>query len=228
VACAALNNPLISTYWDFGDPASGVNNISYAYLGSHYYSAPGTYTTKLALNYSCYSDTVRQVITISTPNPSFSVLSPSAICRGDRVVFTASASAAYNYTWSGGVQGNTLAVTPSVSTSYTVKATNTVTGCSSTKTINLSVNKCLGIINSQDMMADVSVYPNPSNGLLIVETTRQLNVSIYNQLATLVFSTVTNQTNNNFDLSQLPQGVYYIKVYDGEKVKVLKWLKGSD
>jgi len=44
---APLTDSLVFFNWDFGDPASGINNTSTLRLPSHYYSQPGTYTIML-------------------------------------------------------------------------------------------------------------------------------------------------------------------------------------
>ncbi|MBL7738570.1 MAG: gliding motility-associated C-terminal domain-containing protein [Chitinophagaceae bacterium] len=44
-------NPIINSFfWDFGDPASGINNTSASSTPTHTFSAPGDYTIKLVTN----------------------------------------------------------------------------------------------------------------------------------------------------------------------------------
>ncbi|MEI6022014.1 MAG: T9SS type A sorting domain-containing protein, partial [Bacteroidota bacterium] len=108
---------------------------------------------------------------------------------------------------------------------YTVKVTNTVTGCSSIKTINLSVNKCLGLINTNEMIDHVSVYPNPSNGLLMIETEQVIDIKILDQLGKIILSKHISENSCSLNLSTLSNGIYFIQVNDGKKTKTLKWLK---
>ena len=44
------NSSLISWNWDFGDPASGVNNLSYSQNPHHFYSGSGIYNVKLLIH----------------------------------------------------------------------------------------------------------------------------------------------------------------------------------
>jgi gliding motility-associated-like protein len=45
------NSPLINSYyWEFGDPASGANNVSTIQAPTHIFSQPGDYTIKLVTN----------------------------------------------------------------------------------------------------------------------------------------------------------------------------------
>ncbi|MDI6832289.1 MAG: FISUMP domain-containing protein [Bacteroidales bacterium] len=62
--------------------------------------------------------------------------SPSTICSGSSS--TLSASGADSYEWSTGATTNSIIVTPSASTTYTV--TGTTSGCSTTATVNVIVN----------------------------------------------------------------------------------------
>ncbi len=68
---------LFSLRWDFGDPASGPNNISYAYNGVHTYTQPGSYAVKLrAVDSDNCSDSIyRNIIVYALPQPLFSFVS---------------------------------------------------------------------------------------------------------------------------------------------------------
>ena len=68
----------------------------------------------------------------------------------------------------------------------------------------------LGI--DDNMLSDFSVYPNPTTGILNVQSkTAIVQIEIHNLLGQLV-SYNTNQ--NTIDISSVSQGVYYIKVMD--------------
>ncbi len=67
--------PTYTYYWNFGDPASGGNNISYAKTPSHLFSGPGTYTVKYVgiTTTGCISDTVyHDVVVPDIPNATIS------------------------------------------------------------------------------------------------------------------------------------------------------------
>lgn len=61
----------------------------------------------------------------------------SAICIGNSVILSGTGTDVY--TWNNGVI-NLTAFTPSITNSYTVTGTNTVTGCSNTSTVSVTVN----------------------------------------------------------------------------------------
>ena len=60
---------ILSWNWNFGDPLSGVNNISTSQNPVHFFTAPGIYNVTLIIfNVNSCSDTVLKTITIS-PSP---------------------------------------------------------------------------------------------------------------------------------------------------------------
>lgn len=61
---AASGTSITSLNWDFGDPASGLANISSLSSVTHSYSNYGSYTVQLILNHSCGADTVKKVVSI--------------------------------------------------------------------------------------------------------------------------------------------------------------------
>jgi gliding motility-associated-like protein len=109
-------------------------------------NAPGSYSCFMR---SCTGGTSIATFTVlSNPlNPVVSVsASTPSICSTSTATLTAGNS--LTYTWQpGGVNSSALAVSPSVSTVYSVSGTNAL-GCTSTKTILISVNPTPTIIIS--------------------------------------------------------------------------------
>jgi hypothetical protein len=75
-----------------------------------------------------------KVVSNSAVNP---VSTPAVICVGGTAVLTNTASA--TYTWVGGPTNNSLAVSPSVTTTYSIIGTNTA-GCTASAVITVTVN----------------------------------------------------------------------------------------
>ncbi|MEA2535964.1 MAG: hypothetical protein QOF11_198 [Chloroflexota bacterium] len=72
--------PLVSA-WDFGDPASGANNVSTAKNPSHVYTSPGTYSVTLTVTNSAGPSTTTRsnYITVSVappPSSTFTAIAP--------------------------------------------------------------------------------------------------------------------------------------------------------
>jgi gliding motility-associated-like protein len=79
---------LNSWTWDFGDPASGVNNTSNLATPSHIFSAAGVYQVKLTVgtDKTCSSTPVIKSVTVNV-NPKTGFMVPEA-CVNDVAVFT--------------------------------------------------------------------------------------------------------------------------------------------
>ncbi len=87
------------------------------------------------------------------PNPE-PVATPATVCPGQTAILIASNG--LNYAWSNGMSGNPIAVNPSVTSSYTVTATNSL-GCTNSASVQVAVaspssvtassnNPCLGSV----------------------------------------------------------------------------------
>ena len=65
---------------------------------------------------------------------------------------------------------------------------------------------------NENTMSDFSVYPSPTSGIINIQSkTNIVQIEIYNQLGQLVSS---NSDLNTIDISNLNQGVYFIKIMD--------------
>ncbi len=75
-----------------------------------------------------------------------------------------------------------------------------------------------GINNNEYSKNLFSIYPNPSTGKFNIEFSNQqqiTGVEIYNLLGESVFQ---QQNTNEIDLSSAAKGIYFVKVYAGEKI----------
>ncbi|MCX6247140.1 MAG: PKD domain-containing protein [Bacteroidetes bacterium] len=85
---SVANSTSISSWeWNFGDPASGTNNVSSLQNPIHTYGSPGLYSVMLTVtnSNSCVHDTVIQVAVNPKPQAMFSA---SVSCVGDSTAFT--------------------------------------------------------------------------------------------------------------------------------------------
>lgn len=76
---------------------------------------------------------------------------------------------------------------------------------------------------------DFKIYPNPSNGIININTTSEnlgYNIEIHNLLGQTLITKKLNATSNQIDLSSYPRGAYLVKVYiDEKRNKVYKVIK---
>ena len=98
-------------------------------------------------------------------------------------------------------------------------------GCSDTSTcMNITF---VGVVESTDASA-LNVYPNPSKGKFTIEAANTLSpearIEIYNAIGEKVYTGASfkQQTSKEIDLSKELKGIYFVKLYDKEKVFIKK------
>ena len=117
-------------------------------------------------------------------------------------------------------------VQPSVSTVYTISTTNTVTGCSALKTVSITVRPCTSINNSSAEQFNFNIYPNPSDGVFMIESDAPIFIiKVYNQLGMLVYRGLTENGKHNIDLSNQANGIYFVEVQNKNSLKTQKLIK---
>jgi gliding motility-associated-like protein len=135
--CAAASLSVGSLQWNFGDPSSGAANTTTVTNPVHTYTAMGSYTVSLMVQYCCGAgvDTVRSVINIL--NPCFLVNSNTITCAslGTATVFPLSGNTAYSYTWLPSNQTGSTATGLNPGT-HTVLIYNQTNSTSLTHTVN--------------------------------------------------------------------------------------------
>ncbi len=74
---------------------------------------------------------------------------------------------------------------------------------------------------------NVSVYPNPGSGIFIINNNVHISlIEIYSMLGDKIYSSDHFQTNTSsrfqIDLSNQPKGIYFVKIYNGDKIHTEK------
>lgn len=69
------------------------------------------------------------------------------------------------------------------------------------------------------------IYPNPGNGLYTLETVRPAQITILNVMGETVQEMSVNSGRNTIDLFKEENGVYLVKVFDGEETKIIRVVK---
>jgi hypothetical protein len=188
-----------STYtWNTG---SNSNTISVTPTVSTNYTVNGTSGT-------CSGSTV---ITIGlSTNPTVNVITSNpVICtQPTQQTATITASGASTYSWNTGATSAIVAVSPSITTTYTVIGTN-ANGCSNSSVITQSVSLCTGVENHNTIINTLMVYPNPSNGEFTVKGIEG-KVEIINSIGQTVYT--SELKTDELKVSGLAEGVYYLYV----------------
>lgn len=203
--------------WLFGD-----GSTSTLQNPSHTYGNNGSYTaTLIAMNAFGCMDTIQQTVQVNGP-PVASAGPDVTICIGSNAVLTANGGVSFNWT-PGGSTSNTISVSPSTNTSYSVIVTD-ANGCSGVDTVSVLVNPlptatvspnvsvCQGQSATLTASGGVSYSWNPSGsvtGTITVtpgsSTTYAVNVIDANGCQATAFVNVTVNPN---PVISLPAGVF--------------------
>ena len=123
---------------------------------------------------------------------------------------------------------NTVVITPSVTTVYTVVGTD-ANGCSNSAIYTQNVTDCVGFTTTNSKTSQFSVYPNPNNGEFFVSVDQpSLNarLKIYNAVGQLVMEEVLTQSTQNLDIRTLDNGIYVLMLFESseliQRVKLIK------
>jgi gliding motility-associated-like protein len=147
------NSPLINSYyWEFGDPASGIDNTSTSATPTHTYSAAGDYTIKLVTNRNqdCSDSTTAIVSVWPGFFPRFNA---AGICLTNPVVMTDQTTTVYgtvnSWTWDFG-DGSPQSTVQHPSHNYTSIGP---------KVITLTVTNSKGCVDTAQQTVDIITKP---------------------------------------------------------------------
>lgn len=172
-------------------------NTSYSVTGT---SSAGCLSQSLAIS---------NVSVIALPSVNAST-SNTLLCLGQTATLTA--SGALTYTWNPGGAGSSIAVSPTVTSTYTITGTN-ASGCTNTSVFTQSVSPCTGIfVSSANIENEINIYPNPFSTTFIVTTRVNENalIEIYNSLGSIIYSTEIENVKTEIDLSNQSSGIYFV------------------
>ncbi|MBI2721104.1 MAG: PKD domain-containing protein [Bacteroidetes bacterium] len=199
-----------STYtWNTGATTNAIAvsptaNTSYSLSGTNGSGCTGSSTVSITVN--------------SAPNISASSNTP-LLCTGQSA--SISATGAVTYTWSNGMNGTPIVVSPTVNTTYTVNGTD-ANGCQNSSVITQFVSICTGINNLSNNTSVFVVYPNPNKGDFTIELSETSEIIIYNLLAEIIVDKVMTQGKHSINLDNKAAGVYFVKSMSGNKRQVVK------
>ena len=196
-----------------------------------------TYNVTTKGNYSCVTtsacgtaeSTPIFVNVIKNPNASISAGGPTTFCAGGSVVLAEVAVAGCTYQWYKGatpIAGATsLTYTVTTAGNYKCRVTKTATGCyknSNAIAVSVPCREGDNIIENT-----FSLYPNPTNNFITIETDFSTEKTIYitDALGQIVKSTTTSENNITIDLQGIASGIYFIKMEDGINTVTQKFVK---
>ncbi len=233
--CASVTvntNPLPTLTANSGSICAG-NSFTIVPSGASTYTFSGgsaivspiattNYTVSGTSTLGCNGSAIATVTVNALPTLTVST-SATLICTGQTASLTA--SGANTYSWSAG--GNTAAITvsPSTTTIYTVNGTNALGCVSLPVSITQSVSLCVGLSTPQANALTVSLYPNPSTGLVNLELNAPSQVSVSNVLGELMWQFNTESSITPIDLSKYSNGLYFVTIKQNNQSQTIRVVK---
>jgi hypothetical protein len=134
------------------------------------------------------------------------------ICRFEST--TLNGSGAVSYSWSTGSSSASVAVNPTVQTTYTLIGTD-ANGCKNISTLLIRVFSCVGVSENLTASDAINIYPNPSNGEFNISANESMNLILINELGQLVLElTLTAENNYTAEVKGLSKGIYFVNSKD--------------
>lgn len=183
-------------------------------------TANASYTVVGTSLEGCQSSTfATSSVTVNALPTIVATTTHTLLCAGSTASLTA--NGASTYTWNPGGTGTTIAVTPSVTTTYTVTGTN-ANGCENNTTVTQNVSPCTGIENLTTNNNAMTLFPNPSSSNITIQTVEEIKaVYIFNILGDLV----RTENTHTFSVEQLSSGIYMIHVKTEKGVNTLRFIR---
>lgn len=167
---------------------------------------------------SCMGATVFVLNVI--PIPTLQISGPTKACRGQLIKLTA--SGASTYTWTEGNTGSELYLMPLVDTIYSVIGTDVNTNCvSKKKEIWVEVMDCSSVTEKTLSSGKIKIYPNPSGGLIYVDTETETHIVLYNSEGKIILETTIKEPTKT-NLPPLEKGIYLIWAKTMNETRVSK------
>jgi len=194
--------------------------------------SPLTNTTYSVTGFSAITSCSNSAaITVTVmPLPVLTITGNATLCAGESATLTANGST--SYLWNNGSTGQTIIVSPGITSSYTVQGANNLGTCFGTKIFTVKVIDCTdttSTVGIEQWLSENSlrVYPNPNTGKLFIESKYDIGISIQDGLGRVIAEEKIIKGIYTLNISNYPGGVYLLKAtYKGE-TKIIKLVKND-
>ncbi len=198
----------VTYLWDFGD-----GNTSNMSDPMYTYAMDGSYTVCLTVTDLCGSDSICQTVLVSNcvnPIASFTTAGTSPTFNFTNASTTTGTT---TYAWDFG-DSNT-ATTIDASNTYATNGTFTVTltvtdSCGTNMFLDTVVVAGIGL---DELLIDVAVYPNPSNGVFTVEASAAMETAYITDLSgKLIYTRGLSGNEATINTVQFANGTYFLSI----------------
>ena len=191
-----------------------------------YWGPSGTYAVYCLItnpaNTNCFVKSKRDTMFINTLPTVSATSNILTLCAGNTATLTA--SGASTYTWSTIQTGTSIAVTPTLNATYTVTGTD-VNGCKNKTTLTQTVSNCGIGIEQYSNGVNVSIYPNPSEGVFNIVLDVDAQLIVTNALGEVVLTKTVNAGIETIDVQNQVAGVYFVRVIQHNNQQTIKLIK---
>lgn len=196
-------------------------NIPGATSTTYTASGSGTKTYTCTTTSACGTSTSIGIVVTIKPNPPATITAGGAttFCAGGSVLLTANAGAGLSYQWYKGASlitgATSINYTATLAGNYKCRVTKAATGCfKNSNTIAVSV-PCKE--NSETVVNDLFVYPNPANSLITIEWSSGIGktIQLMDALGRNIQTINATENHISINIEHLAVGIYFIKV-EGE------------
>ena len=179
------------------------------------YSVTGTSTE------GCVSSVVINTVSVNDLPILIASSNSTLLCSGQTASLTV--SGANTYTWSTSENASTIIVSPNATTVYSVQGTD-VNGCENITTITQNVSNCTGI-KSIDSEYEFNIYPNPNQGLFIIEVNSEVIINLFDVLGNKVLTENLEEGKHTINLENQSSGIYILNLTKDGFVKTFRVIK---
>ena len=185
--------------------------------------APGNYSFYAAASNTCAEGVAAMTTATVWPLPNLTISVPDTVfCAGESVTLTPGGG--INYSLGGSFSTSSFVVTPSVSTTYTMGGSD-ANGCSSTKTIALSMDYCVGLNPLNSTNIQIKVFPNPCSDKLEIESAQAFDLRVLDVQGKVVLKAVVKAGSNTLNVESLKPGVYLVEMKNGGASHYMRLVK---
>ncbi|HRH10740.1 MAG TPA: T9SS type A sorting domain-containing protein, partial [Bacteroidia bacterium] len=172
--------------------------------------ALGTYSF-FAEATTCTNSIARVPITVTVhPLPTVSIsTSNTLLCLGSSCSLLA--GGALTYSWNTGALSNSISITPTLTTTFTVIGTD-VNSCSSSAVFTQSVTVCT-YLQSETAYSSIQIFPSPFSERCNVSGLVQGQVlTLYNSIGQVVKKACSGGNTMSFFTGELSSGLYILNI----------------
>lgn len=189
-------------------------------------STAGTYvvTNDIAAVGSCLASSEEFTVVVNAlPNVTLAALTDVCIYH-NAFTLTGGAPAGGTYSGTGVTAGSFNPATAGLGTKTITYSYTDANNCSNTATNTILVDECLGL--EDNALSVVSVYPNPTDGKLILSgLSEEISFKLISVSGQVVSNGKVSNTADTIDLTAFENGTYLLQLTQGQAIQTIRIVK---